>query len=161
MNTNHIVYPLAAVAIFMAGYCTHSYTHTCPISEPKVVTEYRDRVQTEIVYVPKEQGEKTDVDVQISKPELNVKVNDKTYTIQKSDDEQYIFDKNKLSLTQTSRSDLHIAIPTVDKTKRWSIGIGASKDGMVGVVGFPLKGNLGGWVAGNEDNVMGGVTIRF
>lgn len=161
MNTTKITYALAAVFLFMAGYHTHSYFHTCPTPEPEVITKYQDKIKTEIVYVPKEHGEKTDVDLQLGKPELNVMVNDKPFTIQKEHDEQYVFDKNKLSLTQTSRSDLHISIPTVDKTKHWEIGVGMSKDGTVGLVGFPIKGNVGGWVAGNEDYVMGGITLKF
>lgn len=161
MAISKILIPLAGVFLFVSGYYAHSYLHTCPAAEPQIVTKYQDKVKTEIVYVPKEQGEQTDVDVKIDKPELNVMVNDKPITIHKADDEKYIFDKNKLSLTQTSRSDLHISIPTVDKTKRWGIGIGASKDGAVGFLRFPVKGNVGGWVAGNKETAMAGLEVRF
>lgn len=161
--TSNIIKALLAVAIFTSGYWLHSYLHTCPVPDPQVITEvkYKDKVRTEIVYVPKEQGEKTDVDVKINKPELHVKVNDKDFTVQKAEDEQYIFDKNKLSLTQTTRSDLQISVPTIDKTRHYEIGIGTSKNGTVGLVGFPIKGNVGGWVAGNEDYIMGGVSFKF
>lgn len=161
MDTTKFTYAMVAILLFMAGYYAHSYTHTCPTIEPQVITKYQDRVKTEIVYVPKEQGEKTDIDVKLNKPELYVKVNGKDFTVKKAEDEEYIFDKNKLSLTQTSRSDLHITVPTIDKTKRWGIGLGASKDGAVGILRFPVKGNVGGWVAGNEDYAMGGLEIRF
>lgn len=172
MTSNKILYTLAAVALFTSGYWLRGYLHTCPLAEPEVITniEYKDRVKTEIAYVPKETviykdgtavKENTDIDLQIGKPELNVKVNGKPFTVQKEEDERYIFDKNKLSLTQTSSADLHISVPTIDKTKRWEIGIGASKDGMAGLVGFPIKGNVGGWVAGNKDYAMGGVTLKF
>ena len=160
---NNIIYILAAVALFMGGYNAHDYLHTCPKAEPVILTEYKDRVQTELKYAEKEADEKADIDIAVGKPVLNVKVNDKEFIVSKADDERYIFDKNKLSLTQTSSTDLNITIPTVDKTRRYEIGIGVSKDGAVGLVGFPINSSnhLGGWVAGNEDNVMGGVSLKF
>ena len=160
---NNIIYILAAIALFMGGYNAHDYLHTCPEAKPVILTEYKDRMQTEIEYAEKEADEKADIDIAVGKPVLNVKVNDKEFIVSKADDERYIFDKNKLSLTQTSSTDLNITIPTVDKTRRYEIGIGVSKDGAVGLIGFPINsGNhLGGWVAGNEDNVMGGVSFKF
>ncbi|MBR5589742.1 MAG: hypothetical protein IKW41_06275 [Phascolarctobacterium sp.] len=161
MNT--IIYILAAFALFMGGYNAHDYLHTCPETEPVILTEYKDRVQTELKYAEKEADERADIDIAVGKPVLNVKVNDKEFIVRKADDEQYVFEKNKLSLTQTSSTDLNITIPIVDKTRRYEIGIGVSKDGAVGLVGFPINSSnhLGGWVAGNEDNVMGGVSFKF
>ncbi len=163
MNVNTIAYMLAAIALFMCGYNAHGYLHTCPEVKPVILTEYKDRVQTELTYAEKESGERADINISVGKPELNVKVNDKEFILRKADDEQYIFDKNKLSLTQTSSANLNITVPIVDKTKRYEIGVGVSKDGAVGLVGFPINSNnhLGGWVAGNEDYVMGGVSLKF
>lgn len=160
---NNIIYALAAVALFMAGYNTHNYLHTCPVAETKIVTEYKDRVQTEVVYVPKATEEKADIDIKISKPELVVKVNEKEFTVQKADNEAYLFEKNKLSMTQTSNTDLNITVPVIDKTRRYSVGIGLSKDGMVGLLNFPVSKReyIGGWVAGNSDIQMGGLTFNF
>lgn len=176
ITKNEIVLTIAAVLAFAGGFVLRGVLHTCPVAETKVVTqvEYRDKVKTEIAYVPKEtviytaadgstksEPEKTDIDVKLNKPVLNVKVNDKAFTVAKAENEQYLFDKNKLTLTQTSSTDLNIKIPVVDKTRRWGIGAGVSKDGAVGIISFPLKGNAGGWVAGRADNVMGGVMVRF
>ena len=160
---NNIIYALAAVALFMAGYNTHNYLHTCPVAETKIVTEYKDRVQTEVVYVPKATEEKADIDIKISKPELVVKVNEKEFTVQKADNEAYLFEKNKLSMTQTSNTDLNITVPVIDKTRRYSVGVGISKDGMVGLLNFPVSKReyIGGWVAGNSDIQMGGLTFNF
>lgn len=105
--------------------------------------------------------EKTDIDINVGKQELAVKVNGKDFGIKKADNEKYVFDKYKLQLNQTSRSDLNITVPVIDKTKRWEIGIGASKDGAVGMVGFPVKGNIGGWIAGRQGNVMAGVMVKI
>ena len=176
ISKNAIFLIIAAVLAFAGGFALRGVLHTCPVADTKVVTqvEYRDKVKTEIAYVPKEtviyksadgstksEPEKTDIDVKLNKPVLNVKVNDKAFTVAKAENEQYLFDKNKLTLTQTSSTDLTIQIPVVDKTRRWGSGAGVSKDGAVGVINFPLKGNAGGWVAGRADNVMGGVMVRF
>ena len=176
MTKNEIVLTIAAMLTFAGGFALRGVLHTCPVADTKVITqvEYRDKVKTEIAYVPKEtviytdadgsnksEPEKTDIDVKLNKPVLNVKVNDKAFAVAKAENEQYLFDKNKLTLTQTSSTDLNIKIPVVDKTRRWGIGAGISKDGAVGIINFPLKGNAGGWVAGRADNVMGGVMVRF
>lgn len=174
ITKNEIVLTIAAVLAFAGGFALRGVLHTCPVAGTKVVTrvEYRDKVKTEIAYVPKEtviykaddgstksEPEKTDIEVKLNKPVLNVKVNDKAFVVAKAENEQYLFDKNKLTLT--SSTDLNIKIPVVDKTRRWGIGAGISKDGAVGIISFPLKGNAGGWVAGRADNVIGGVMVRF
>ena len=159
--------------LFAAGYSLRGWLHTCPAPAPEIVTkvEYQDRVQTEIAYVPKEtiiykdgnkEQEKTDIDMTINKPELNIKVNGQDFTFTKAKDERYIFDKSKLQFSQSSNAALNISVPTIDKTKRWEIGVGISKDGPVGLVGFPIHGNyIGGWVAGGSGNIMAGVNIKI
>ena len=152
-----VIVLLLCVAAFILGGHVRGWLHTCPVAEPEIKTEvkYKTDTKTEIVYVPKyiyQDGstEKTDVDVNVGKQELAVKVNGKDFEIKKADDEKYIFDKYKLQLNQTSRTDLNITVPVIDKTKRWEIGIGASGDGAVGMIGFPIKNNIGGWVAGRQ-----------
>lgn len=159
---------LLCVAAFIFGWYARAWLHICLVSEPDIKTEvkYKTDTKTEIVYVPKyiyQDGstEKTDVDINVGKQELAVKVNGKDFAIQKSDDEKYVFDKNKLQLNQTSRTDLNITVPVIDKTKRWEIGIGVSKDGTVGMIGFPVKNNIGGWIAGRQGNVMAGITVKI
>ena len=159
---NSIIYVLAAVAIFLGGYHAHDYFHTCPLPEaPKVIAESETNVQTEVAYVPK--TDKADIDVQIGKPELLVKVNGQETAVQKTDAEKYVFDKNKLSLQQTSKAELNIEVPVIDKTRRYTLGVGISKDGMVGLLDFPIsrKEYIGGWIAGNGDDVMCGLSVRF
>ena len=159
---NGIIYVLVAVVIFLGGYQTHDYLHSCPLPEaPKVIAETETKVQTEVAYVPK--TDKADIDVQIGKPEILVKVNGQETTVQKLDTEKYVFDKNKLSLQQTSKAELNIEVPVIDKTRRYTLGVGISKDGLVGLVDFPIsrKEYIGGWVAGNGDDVMCGLSVRF
>lgn len=93
--------------------------------------------QAQIVYVPKtvyvdsatdqEVTESTDVEANIPKTELHVKVNGKETTIQKADNEQYIFDKNKLQLNQQSTATISIDVPAVDNTKTWAVGVGIGR----------------------------------
>ena len=167
-NKYKILSLVFCAAAFACGWDMHGWMHTCPVADPEIKTEikYKNDTKTEVVYVPKyiyTDGsiEKTDIDVNVENQELAVKVNGKDFVIQKSEDEKYLFDKNKLQLTQTSRTDINITVPVIDKTKRWEIGIGASKDGVVGMVGFPIKNNVGGWIAGQSGNVMVGVMVKI
>lgn len=82
-------------------------------------------------------------------------------TINKADNESYVLEKNKLTMKQESTAALDIKVPTIDNTRKWEIGIGASKNGVAGMVGFPIKSNVGGWVSGDEETVMAGVKIHF
>lgn len=150
-----------AVLLVFAGYNLHDYMHTCPVPEPVIKTEYTDSVKTEIAYVPKEEKETADIEVKAEAPDITVKVNGKDFAINKAENERFVFEQNKLQVTQSSSADLNINIPTVDKTKRWQIGAGVSKDGVVGLVGFPIRENMGGFIAGRSDDVLAGVTIQF
>lgn len=174
MSTSEVMQQVTAVILFAAGYAVHGWLHTCPEPELKTTVEYQDQVQTEIAYVPKEvvthkdaEGntttaiETTDINIKLDKPELAVKVNGKDFVFEKTDDEKFIFDKNKLQLMQSSYADLNITVPTIDETKYWELGIGYSKDGAVGQIGFPIKKHVGGWVVGRSDNVMAGINFKF
>ena len=168
---------IAAVLIFAAGYATHWALHTCPEvkqTAPTVDTTATTETKTEIVYVPKEtiiykdasgqtveKMEDTDVEINIAKPDLKVKVNGQPFTIQKKDEEKYIFDKNKLQFNQSSSAAMEITVPTIDNTHRWEIGVGISKDGPVGLVGFPIKKHMGGFIAGGSGNIMAGITLKI
>lgn len=163
-----VIVLLLCVATFILGGHVRGWLHICPVTEPEIKTEvkYKTDTKTEIVYVPKyiyQDGsiEKTDVDINVGKQELAVKVNGKDFEIKKADDEKYVFDKYKLQLNQISRADLNITVPVIDKTKRWEIGIGASKTGVVGMIGFPIKGNIGGWIAGRQGNIMAGAVVKI
>jgi len=79
----------------------------------------------------------------------------------KADDEKYVFDKYKLQLNQTSRADLNITVPVIDKARNWPIGIGAPKDGAVGMIGFSVKNNIGGWISVRKGNVMACVVMKI
>ncbi len=167
-----ILYPyrryLAAVLLILAAFGLGFYRGRVTAPEKiverdvpieKVVTQYR--TVTDIKYVPKTSSADSDVDIKVPKQELTISVNGQQQTIEKTDSEKYIFDRNKLQLEQTSKATLDIKIPTVDKTRRWSIGIGASKHGAAYMLRTPLKGNVGAWAAGDKKSVMGGLSFEF
>lgn len=177
-TTEAIILLSVVVASFICGAIFRDWQHECPVPEKEIVTEYQTETKTEIAYVPKETiieryidadgnevtretTEKTDIDMQLGKQDINIKVNGKEVIVDKADNENFVFDKNKLTLDQTSQANINIEVPTIDKTKRWEIGVGLSNNGVAGMIGFPVKENIGGWVAGDKDTAMGGVMIRF
>ena len=125
------------------------------------------KTKTDIAYVPKTvvngKKEKTDLQADIGKTDFVVRVNGKEKTFAKADDEQYVFDKNKLTLDQTSKVTMDINVPTRDETKRWAVGVGYSNDGIAYTVDFPIgKSNrLGGWAYKDNDSHAVGVKMKF
>ena len=123
--------------------------------------------KTEIAYVPKKvvngKTEKTDLQADIGKTDFTIKVNGQEQTFEKSDEEKYVFDKNKLTLDQTSKVTLDVTVPTVDNTKRWAVGVGYGNDGMAYTVDFPIgkSDTVGGWLYKDNDSHAVGVKIKF
>ena len=152
--------------VFLAGYSWRAINHKCPtpkaVQNESVTAKTEAETETVVRYVPKESPKDADVDVTIPKQSLTVKVNGKEQTFQKSDNEKYVLDKNKIALEQHSKASIDIKVPTIDNTRRWELGVGVDKHGQpAGMVGFPIKGNVGGWVAGSKGAVMGGVKVHF
>ena len=105
------------------------------IEKPTIVKQDAEqKVQTKIVYVQKEAGEKTDIQASIGKPDVTVNVNGHEAVFTKADDEQFVFEKGKLQLDQSSKISLDLQIqPTViDTTKHHAISLEA------GFYGFGL-----------------------
>lgn len=125
------------------------------------------KTKTEIAYVRKEtkngKQEKPDIIADIGKQDIVIKVNGEEQTFAKADDERFVFDKNKLTLDQTSKVTLDVTVPTVDKTKRWAVGVGYGDDGIAYTVDFPIgkSNNLGGWVYRDNDSTAVGVKMKF
>ena len=166
MDRKPLIFAVGALFIVLASFALGFYRGrvTAPV---KVVEKPAEHVVTETVtktdiqYVPKVTTADPDVDIKIPKQQLTVSVNGKEHTIQKSDNEKYVFDKNQLHLEQYSKSSVDIKVPVVDKTRHWSIGIGASRNGTAGMLRFPISGHVGGWVYGDKRTVAGGVSMNF
>lgn len=189
------VFCLVLAAVFSAGafagvkylapsLTQHHYTETTIIEKPTIVQgEIKTVTDTQVAYVPKEtiivkyidsvSGqevsketlEDTDISADIGKTQINVKLNGKDIAIQKTDDEKFVFDKNKLSLTQSSTIHFDATVePTViDRTKRWSIGVGVGSNGIAGQVNFPIGNSdySGGWIFADKHTQAGGVALKF
>lgn len=167
LKLRFLAYTLVCFLIgFLAGFNWRAINHKCPtpkaVQNESVTAETEMETKTVVRYVPKESPKDADVDVTVPKQTLTVKVNGQAQTFKKSDNEQYILDKNKIALEQSSKATVDIKVPVVDETRKWELGVGVDKHGQpAGMVGFPVKGHVGGWVAGSKSTVMGGIKVHF
>jgi hypothetical protein len=130
---------LVFLIIFSLGFsfCYWLFPRTIIKEIPKekiVVVKGESSTQTIIQYVPKEDGENTDVEVNIPKPEINVKVNDKEYVFVSNFNEQNIFDNGKLVLNQSSQFDLNIKLPEAERIFELGGYIGTNSFGGTAVI---------------------------
>ncbi len=151
---------------FLSGFSFRAINHKCPVVKPAQNESMEAKTKTEtktvVRYVEKESPKDADVDVTIPKQSLTVKVNGHEQTFKKSDTEKYVLDKNKITLDQQSKASVDIKVPVVDETRKWELGVGVDKKGQpAGMVGFPIKSNVGGWIAGSKSAVMGGIKVHF
>lgn len=170
MNIKEYIPTACLCLLCFAGGCLtgdHLAVRESITPNEKQAVQVESATKTEIAYVPKKvvngKREKADMVADIGKKDFTIRVNGKEQTFVKADDEQYVFDKNKLTLDQTSKVTLDVAVPTVDKTKRWSVGVGYGEDGMAYTVDFPIgkSDRLGGWVYRDNDSTAVGVKIKF
>lgn len=183
------LYITIAIFAFMVGFGIGKQNtpepETITIEKPIYITEQAQaKTVTEIAYVPKKVivekyidpitgkeadmtiREKTDLEANIGKQDFNIKVNNENIIFNKEDDEKYIFDKNKVSLEQSSMITFDVKVPTqiIDNTKRWSIGVGkASESGAAYTLDFPIgqSNTFGGWIYKDDDNEAIGIKIKF
>ena len=156
-----IIIIISATLFSFIGYFMHPiFNKNTEIMNKPITENVKTETKTEVVYIPKV-NEKTDIEANIGKQELYVKVNGKEQVIQKADDENYVFDKNKVQLNQTSKTELDIHIPTVDKTRSYGIGVGFGNNGIAYNVKFPIKRNMGGWAFHDNDTTASGIMIEF
>lgn len=153
---------------------TQYFPRTETVERP-VIVQGEAQTVTKIAYVPKEtvvvkyidaatgqevttqQREAVDLDAKIGKTDFVVRLNGKETMFSKAEGEQYMFDKNKLALTQSSTVTIDAR---VDETKRWSIGVGYGNHGMAYKVDFPI-GKLGGWAYKDDESKAAGISVRF
>lgn len=172
MKILSVLYPyrktLAAVLAILAAFGFGFYrgrvtapVRTVSVETPveRVVTQ--TKTVTNVRYVAKPTPSAPDVDIKVPAQQIAVAVNGQEQRISKLDKEKYIFDEGQLKLEQYSKAALDIKIPTVDHTRRWSIGIGASKNGAAYMLRGPVAKHVGAWVAGDKCAIMGGVSFDF
>ena len=146
---------IVAVLIVLA-FLMGRYTAPRPQETPATATT---ETTATVEYTPKQTAQDADIELTTPPQVVTVSVNGRKQTIEKATDERYTFDKNKLTYTQKSTTDLNITVP--DSTRHWSIGVGVGRNGAAGLLRFPLRGHVGGWIAGDRRSVMGGVSVNF
>lgn len=151
---------------FLTGFSYRAINYKCPIAKAvqneSVTAETKTETKTIVKYVPKESPRDADVDISVPKQELTVKVNGHEQTFKKEENERYVLDKNKVAVEQQSKATVEVKVPVIDNTRKWELGVGVDKNGRpAGMVGFPVKGHVGGWVAGSKGAIMGGVKVHF
>jgi hypothetical protein len=143
--------------------------------------------KTQIVYVPKETvvekfiavssstgeateqereiKEKTDEEINIAKTDFTIKVNGEEQTFTKTDDENYVFENNKLVLEQTSKVDLDVKIEPIkiDNTKHYGLGVGITDEKKpAAILTAPTKNKyIDVWAYGDKDRQATGRMFRF
>lgn len=190
-KTKVVAFCIAGIAIFFLGafvgvkyfapaLTQHHYTEKTIVEKPTIVKgEVNTVTDTQIVYVPKETAkyidpatgkeitaqELTDIEANIGKQQILVSLNGKPLAVQKSEDEKFLFEKNKIALNQTSTITFNATVtPTViDKTNRWALGVGFGNNGIGGKLDFPIgkHDDVGGWVYGDKNTGTGGVQFKF
>ena len=161
----------ALIGAYFSGY-HHGITVGQEQAKAQAKTAYKNIVlpsdvktetKTVVKYQPKEGTADADVVANVGKQQLMVKVNGKAQEFKKADSEKYIFDQNKLIIDQTSQATFEIKVPTVDNTRRYSVGIGYGNHGLGGKIDLPIgkTNKIGVWVAGDRETILGGVNINF
>lgn len=144
-------------------------------NKPPVIKEVvRTQTNTEVAYVPKETVVYRDVktgreltDKEIESMNINVRPSDFYFTVNgkpqkfsKTDDERWVFDKNKLAINQTSTATIDIKIPVIDKTKRFGIGGLVSNKGSAPLIEY-RAGPVEFGAFYSNDFYGGKATIKF
>ena len=173
-NKNGYTQAFILAAVFGIGCAVGSMCATQDVvndaekPQPNTISSaVESKTKTEIAYVPKTvvngKKEKTDLQADIGKTDFVVRVNGQEQTFTKTDDEQYMFEENKVMLDQTSKVTLDVNVPARDDTKRWAVGVGYGEDGMAYTVDFPIGKSdaVGGWVYRDDNSTAVGVKMKF
>lgn len=144
------------------GWFLHGFLTNPTIKTIEVPIKAKTQIKTVIKYIPKENAKDVDVDIQVPAQKIKVRINDKVTEIQKTESEEYVFEKSKLQLNQQSQLNLNIHVPVI--RKRWGAGIGYSIDSNseAYIVKFPVnKRNLDGWIYKSNKDIAAGVMVSF
>ena len=111
----------------------------------------------EIVYVPREAGEKTDVQIEAAKPAVTVTVNGRETEFKTLTEEKQKFEKGKLVITEETQLRLEIRTPP---PPRYSIGVGWGTNGAALMAAGRLGGGPAGWwLYGDRRTAVAGIML--
>ena len=100
-----------------------------------------------------------------NKPNFKYMVNGKVGQFNKTDDEQFVFDKGMLDLQQSSTITIQAEIPTIDLTRHNVITIGAMRTGSKFEPGAGYTGSIGKigayQLAGSQSASYIGAGVKF
>lgn len=133
-----------------------------PAATEKVISpvEVQTTIGTakEIVYVPKEAGEKTDVQIEAAKPAVTVTVNGRETEFKTLTEEKQKFEKGKLVITEETQLKLEIKTPL---QPRYSLGVGWGTNGAALTIGGRLSGGPAGWwLYGDRRTLAAGIMLQ-
>lgn len=143
---------------------TITKTQVAYVPKEVIVEKYIDPATGE--EINKEVIEKTDIEASIGKQEIIVNLNGKEVEFEKTVDEKFVFDKNKITLEQSNVIKINATVQPmiIDETKRWAIGVGkAPGSGAAFTVDFPIgkSETFGGWIYKDDNNEAAGIKIKF
>lgn len=159
---NVLIFSIVFAAGVGAGYVLHGYLGKEVKSEILLPVKLEEKTKTVVEYVPKEKPTDEDINISIPKKKITVKVNDKKVEFEKTDGEEYVFEKNKLQFTQESEIKLNIEVPII--RKRSGIGIGYNnKNGPSYLIKFPIpkSKNIDGWAYKDNESYAVGIMFGF
>jgi hypothetical protein len=145
MNLTKYFNFIVILIVFSLGICAGrylfpQYKDKIIKQDPKIVYVKGESTTNTIVhYVPKENGENTDVEINIPKTQIDVLVNGKPFTFKPLFGEQYNFENGKLVLNQSSKLDLDIKIPPAYRPIE--LGGYVDNQGFGGTLVLPKKSN--------------------
>ena len=163
MKLENIGLIILMIFSFILGYKTYPQFHKPLVvsSQSQTVTgDIKNTTTTTVAYVPKLTKSDSDVNLNLSKPDLTVNINGRTTTFNKDVYENYLFENNKLQLDQTSKVSFSVKVDPIDLTKHYGIGIGYD-NGLAGFFTAPLFKDIDINGVFNDKNIGGGVLIRF
>lgn len=134
-------------------------TNYVEIEKPIVheVVKYIDK--TEVSYIPKENDENTDIQIDKTQPVINVKYNDKNYPFQLKQKEEQKFDKGKLVVNQSGSID--IDIKHKEDERNWTLKLGQSNHGLAGGIDYRLGNIINTWTYFDKKTQAIGVGVKF
>src|SRR5574344_1246264 len=159
----YLSYIIVAIVFFFIGWCVKPVKTVNQVVEKQIKGDVQTVTETKIAYIPKENKSDSDIDMNIGKPEIKVSVNGKDTTITKTDDEKYVFDKNKMYMTQESKLKFDVNVPVQDKTKYWGIKALVGNRAIGAELDFPINKKTGvyGSIAQVDNKKYVGIGIKF
>jgi len=160
---------LAAILLLLAGFIGgrlsyHSGSPSGSIGTTPATTFSHEATvitKTQLVYVEKAPGEKTDLDLKIGKPEIVIRINGKDAVFTQEVTEDYALQKYKIMMDQSSRVAVDIRVTPQDNTRHYGLGVGIGFNGIAGIGAFPVQGPFDGWVFADRAIGAAGIAIRF